>query len=94
MERDGQLTLAAGGKFGEKTEWRVGGNGRIHIPEGVVQKCGKLYFTDIDAEKPVKPGIYGSAEAQAIYPAAHVDAHLTGKGLLKVARTGFSISFR
>ncbi|MCQ2392184.1 MAG: hypothetical protein MJ240_12245 [Kiritimatiellae bacterium] len=94
VERDGQLTLAAGGKFGEKTEWRVGGNGRIHIPEGVVQKCGKLYFNDIDAEKPVKPGIYGSAEAQAIYPAAHVDAHLTGKGLLKVVRAGFSISFR
>jgi hypothetical protein len=90
----GILELKASERFGEESVWRVGGNGRVLLDEGVRQTCGQLFLTDIDGEKPRRPGLYGSPEAHAANAGVKADSHFEGRGVLYVKGLGTMIIFR
>ncbi len=90
----GILALKASERFGEESVWRVGGNGRVILDEGVRQTCGELFLTDIDAERPRSPGLYGSPEAHAANPSVKADSHFEGLGVLHVRGVATIITFR
>ena len=90
----GILELKASERFGEESVWRVGGGGRVILNEGVRQTCGKLFLTDIDAERPRSPGLYGSPEAHAANPSVKADSHFEGLGVLHVRGVATIITFR
>ena len=100
----GILELDASDRFGEESVWRVGGGGRVILNAGgggrvilnagVRQKCGQLVLTDIDEEKPRRPGLYGSPEAHAANAAVKEDSHFEGLGVLLVKGGGTTIIFR
>lgn len=90
----GILELKASERFGEESVWRVGGNGRVLLDEGVRQTCGQLFLTDFDGEKPRRPGLYGSPEAHAANAGVKADSHFEGRGVLYVKGLGTMIIFR
>ncbi len=90
----GILELDASDRFGEESVWRVGGGGRVILDAGVRQKCGQLFLTDIDGEKPRRPGLYGSPEAHAANASVKADSHFEGLGVLLVKGGGTTIIFR
>jgi len=90
----GILELDASDRFGEESVWRVGGGGRVILDAGVRQKCGQLFLTDVDAEKPRRPGLYGSPEAHAANASVKADSHFEGLGVLLVKGGGTTIIFR
>jgi autotransporter-associated beta strand protein len=90
----GILELDASDRFGEESVWRVGGGGRVILNAGVRQKCGQLFLTDIDGEKPRRPGLYGSPEAHAANAAVKADSHFEGLGVLPVKGGGTTVIFR
>ena len=90
----GILELKASGRFGEESVWRVGGNGRVILDQGVRQKCGQLFLTDVDGVKPCRPGLYGSPEAHAANAAVKADSHFEGRGVLYVKGGGTMLIFR
>ena len=90
----GILELKASERFGEESVWRVGGNGRVILDQGVRQKCGQLFLTDIDGEKPRRPGLYGSPEAHAANASVKADSHFEGLGVLLVKGGGTILVFR
>ena len=90
----GILELKASERFGEESVWRVGGNGRVLLDEGVRQTCSELFLTDIDAEKHCRPGLYGSPEAHAANAGVKADSHFEGRGVLYVKGLGTMIIFR
>ena len=90
----GILELDASDRFGEESVWRVGGGGRVILNAGVRQKCGQLFLTDIDGEKPRRPGLYGSPEAHAANASVKADSHFEGLGVLLVKGGGTLLIFR
>ena len=90
----GILELKASERFGEESVWRVGGSGRVILDQGVRQKCGQLFLTDIDEGKPCRPGLYGSPEAHAANAAVKADSHFEGRGVLLVKGGGTLLIFR
>ena len=52
------------------------------------------FLTDIDGEKPRRPGLYGSPEAHAANAGVKADSHFEGRGVLYVKGLGTMIIFR